>query len=216
MKKIAYGLKVLWAYWYFFIFAFFFFLFYPLFLIFLSNARGYRYANSLRIIWARLLFLLSGIIPRIRYEEKLDRKRPYIFCSNHFSYADIPMSALVVKKNWRFMAKTELGDIPVFNIFFKTVDIPVDRERARESFKAVQEARESLQNRMNLVIYPEGMIGPHPPEMVRFKNGPFRLAIEEQIPIVPVTMVDNWRILFVDGWKMHGRPGISRVFSTLR
>lgn len=212
MKKFTHLLKVLWAYWYFFIFALIFFLFYPLFLIFLSNEKWYVYANRLRIAWAWLLFLLTGIIYRIRYEEKLTSKKSYIFCSNHFSYLDIPMSALVARRNWRFMAKVELEDIPIFNIFFRTVDIPVNRERARESLKAVEEARESLHKGMSIVIYPEGMIGLHPPKMVRFKNGPFRLAIEEQVAIIPVTMMDNWKILFVDGWKMFGRPGISRVF----
>ena len=48
--------------------------------------------------------------------------------------------------------------------------------------------------------------------MVRFKNGPFKMAIEHQVPIVPVTMADNWKILYVDGWKAYGRPGIARVF----
>jgi len=109
------------------------------------------------------------------------------------------------------MAKVELGDIPVFGIFFRTIDISVDRESGRDSFKAFHEAHESLEEGMSLVLYPEGAIGPHPPKMVRFKNGPFRLAIEKKIPIVPLTMIDNWRLLHVHGWKMYGRPGISRI-----
>ena len=211
MKKIFYPLRVAWAWYYFFIFALIFLLFYPGFAILLSKEKWYPHANKLRVVWARILFLLTGIIPRIRFEQPLDRSRSYIFCSNHFSYLDIPMSALVVKKSWRFMAKVELGDIPIFNIFFRTVDIPVHRESARESFKAVQEASESLDRGANIVVYPEGMIGPHPPVMVRFKNGPFKLAIEKQIPIVPLTMTDNWNLLYVNGWKMYGHPGISRV-----
>ena len=65
---------------------------------------------------------------------------------------------------------------------------------------------------MNIFMYPEVTIGPHPSKMVRFKNGPFRLAIQQQVPIVPVTLPDNWKILFVDGWKIYGRPGLARVF----
>ena len=109
------------------------------------------------------------------------------------------------------MAKMELKEIPIFNIFFKTVDISVDRGNARESLKAAQEASESLDQEFNIIIYPEGTIGTHPPHLLRFKNGPFKLAIEKQVPIVPVTFIDNWKLLYVNGWKMYGYPGRSRV-----
>lgn len=109
------------------------------------------------------------------------------------------------------MAKLEISHIPIINIFFGTLDIAVDRESKRESFKAMREASDNLDKGRNIVVYPEGTITAHPPRMVRLKNGPFRLAIEKQIPIVPLTMLDNWRLLFVDGWKMHGRPGVANV-----
>jgi len=212
VKKITHMLKVLWAWWYFFVFTLIFLILYPAFAILLSKERWWKYANRLRIMWGYMLFFFTGIIPRITYQSKLSRHGAYIFCSNHFSYFDIPMSAMAAKRNWRYMAKEELDSIPILNIFFRTIDIPVNRENARESFKSVQEASESLKKGMNIVVYPEGRIGPNPPEMVRFKNGPFKMAIEQQVPIVPVTMADNWKILFVDGWRIYGRPGLVRVF----
>jgi 1-acyl-sn-glycerol-3-phosphate acyltransferase len=208
VNKILYPFKVLWAYWYFFIFALIFLLLYPLFLILLSRKKWYPRANSLRVFWARVLFLLTGIIAQIQYEEPLDRNKVYVVCSNHFSYLDIPVSALAIKRNWRFVAKMELENIPILNIFFKTLDISMNREN---SFRAWTIAGEGLDEHFNIVIFPEGTIAPHPPNMVRFKNGPFRLAIEKQVAILPITMLDNWKILFVDGWKMHGRPGICRA-----
>ncbi|MEO5675521.1 MAG: 1-acyl-sn-glycerol-3-phosphate acyltransferase [Chitinophagales bacterium] len=211
MKKLLYPLKVLWAYWYFFIFSLIFLIFLPAFVILLSREKWYPAANRLRVIWGYILFFFTGIILRVRFNEKLDRRQPYIFCANHFSYLDIPVSALVVKRNWCYMAKLEISHIPIINIFFGTLDIAVDRESKRESFKAMREASDNLDKGRNIVVYPEGTITAHPPKMVRFKNGPFRLAIEKQIPIVPLTMLDNWRLLFVDGWKMHGRPGVANV-----
>jgi 1-acyl-sn-glycerol-3-phosphate acyltransferase len=57
------------------------------------------------------------------------------------------------------------------------------------SMKAIDEGK-------SLVIYPEGgIVTPHPPTMVPFKDGAFRTAIEKQIPIVPVTIPNNWKIL---------------------
>jgi 1-acyl-sn-glycerol-3-phosphate acyltransferase len=69
-----------------------------------------------------------------------------------------------------------------------------------ESFKRIDQ-KESI------VIFPEGTIGKHPPAMLEFKEGAFKMAIEKQIPIVPVTIVNNWLILRDDGqWLCQWKP----------
>lgn len=47
--------------------------------------------------------------------------------------------------------------------------------------------------------------------MGRFKNGPFKLAIENQVPIVPITFMNNWLLLPDDFQNRIGHPGIARV-----
>ena len=66
---------------------------------------------------------------------------------------------------------------------------------------------------MTPIIFPEGKIGDeYPPILHEFKNGPFRLAIEHQIPIIPVTIMDNWKICWDDGKNYGCKPGISRMY----
>jgi 1-acyl-sn-glycerol-3-phosphate acyltransferase len=108
------------------------------------------------------------------------------------------------------MAKKELNNIPVFNIFFKTIDIPVDRGNKSAAYKAIKQSEDSIDDGFSLVIFPEGTIGPNPPHLLRFKNGPFKLAIEKQTPILPVTFIDNWKHLHVDK-KIYGKPGLLRI-----
>ena len=205
-----YFLKVLWAYWYFFVFVLIFILLFPLFYILLSNKKYYPAANNLRRVWAWLLFLFTGIIYSIERKSKLKKSEAYIFCPNHFSYLDIPMFAMCYSGHFRFMAKLELSNIPLFNIFFRTIDISVNRGSITESYKALRLAAESIDNGDSLVIFPEGKIAPHPPKVEKFKNGPFRLAIEKQVAIVPVTFLDNWKMLHVEK-KIWGRPGVARA-----
>lgn len=112
--------------------------------------------------------------------------------------------------NFAFMGKDELAKIPFFNIFFKTIDIPVDRKSRVKSHNALQEAEEYLEKGVNLVIFPEGTSSEIAPTLLKFKNGAFRLAIEKQVPIVAVTMLDNWK-LFLDDLKYLGKPGRTRV-----
>lgn len=77
--------------------------------------------------------------------------------------------------------------------------------------KALDEAAKSLDKGRHLIIFPEGKIGGNAPHLHDFKSGPFRLAIEKQVPIVPVTFPDNWKMLYVER-RIWGRPGVARVF----
>ena len=210
MKKTGYFLKVIWAYWYFFVFVLLFLLLFPFFYSLLSNKKWYPAANNLRRVWAWLIFLFTGIIYSIKRESKLNKNQAYIFCPNHTSYLDIPLFAMCYQGHFRFMAKLELSNIPLFNIFFRTIDISVNRGSITESYKALRIAAESIEEGDSLVIFPEGKVAHHPPKLEKFKAGPFRLAIEKQVSVVPVTFLDNWQMLYVDK-KIWGRPGIARI-----
>jgi len=153
----------------------------------------------------------SGLMPRTTYEEPLNRKDQYIFVANHFSYLDILSLNVQINAYFRFLAKKELGEIPLFGIFFRTVDIAVNRKSVRDSVTAYQLAEQAIVNGDSLGIFPEGGIANQVPQMVKFKSGAFRLAIEHNVKIVPVSMIDNWKRLPQGGFQSGGTPGKMRV-----
>lgn len=109
------------------------------------------------------------------------------------------------------MGKQELEDGLVTGLFFRTVDITVNRESKMSSFRAFKKASERLQEGISLIIFPEGGISDqYPPQLCPFKNGPFRLAIELNIPIIPVSSLNTWKILWDTGTKYGSRPGIAK------
>ena len=109
------------------------------------------------------------------------------------------------------MGKQELEDGLVTGFFFRTVDIPVNRDSKMSSFRAFKKASEKLQEGISLIIFPEGGISDHyPPQLCQFKNGPFRLAIELKIPIIPVSSANTWQILWDTGTKHGSRPGLCK------
>ena len=72
---------------------------------------------------------------------------------------------------------------------------------------------ERLQQGMSVVIFPEATIPEsYPPELHPFKNGPFRMAIELKIPIIPVTSINTWQVLWDDGKKYGSKPGVCDIF----
>jgi 1-acyl-sn-glycerol-3-phosphate acyltransferase len=91
-----------------------------------------------------------------------------------------------------FMAKMELSKIPLFGIWFRTIDVPVKRESLRNSHEAFLKAGDKLDKGVSLLIFPEGRIPDNAPIMkYPFKLGAFKLAIEKGLPVVPVTIFDN-------------------------
>lgn len=138
---------------------------------------------------------LVGI--RVEFEgiEQLDQSKTYVFCANHFSLLDI-VSFGFSPVPIVYVGKESLAKIPLFGYMFRKLHITVKRSNPKSSFKALQDAMQSIEEGRSPVMFPEGgILTKHFPKMVRFKDGPFRAAIEKQIELVPVTLPDNWIIL---------------------
>lgn len=212
MKFLTFLFRRIWCGW-FFLSGFLFFLpLYPIFLILLSREKWFKYAFRLKKFWAHCILFSTGIFYRIRYEQKPDDKHPYIICANHASYLDIVLTNIAIPVHFHFMGKAELLNIPLFNIFFKKMNIAVNRASIRSAHKAYQRAMMDISKNISIAIFPEGTIPECSPRLGPFKNGAFKLAIEAQIPVIPITFLDNWKI-FPDkvNERFLVRPGLSRI-----
>lgn len=168
--------------------------------------------NRCRYFFSYFSSSFSGIFYQFNYEVPIDWSKPYIVCPNHTSNLDITALILLVKRNYIFLGKDELLDNFITRIFFETIDIPINRNNRMSSYRAFKRTEACLQQGISLIIFPEGLISSHyPPLLQDFKNGPFRLAIENKIPILPVTIHNNWKIMWDDGSKYGSRPGICDI-----
>ncbi|MGN6398016.1 MAG: lysophospholipid acyltransferase family protein [Mucilaginibacter sp.] len=183
-------------------------------LYFLSLKQSrYKYINGFRRFIIFCSTTISGIFFNIDYEAPIDWKRTYIIVGNHTSNLDISAINLAAKNNHCFIGKEELLSNFVLGYFFRTIDITVNRDSKISSFKAFKTAGERLKNGVSVVIFPEATIPKdYPPEMIPFKNGAFRLAIDLKIPILPITSMNTWKVLWDTGSQLGSRPGICDIF----
>lgn len=144
---------------------------------------------------AKTLFWATGIRVETHYRTKLDTSRPYIFISNHQSFLDIPLAALVIPCPYGYVAKVELARIPFLGFAIKySPSVFIDRSNPRKSIMSMLKAADAIRGGTSVVLYPEG--GRSYSRSLRpFKKGAFVLAIQAGVPIVPIIIKDAYRIL---------------------
>lgn len=139
-------------------------------------------------------------------------KPPYVICANHGSYLDIVHMYSIGLDFFLFMGKYELLKWPLVGMFFKRMNIAVNRGSRTEAAKALMRAARSIDKGICVSLFPEGTIPLTTPRMKPFKDGAFKLAIEKQVPIVPVTFLDHWKLFGDPGdlWS-RGHPGFAHA-----
>lgn len=111
------------------------------------------------------------------------------------------------------MGKMEINNWPLFHIFFtKGMNISVNRASITGAHEAYKRAKSEIDKGHSIVIFPEGTIPAHAPRLKPFKSGAFKLSIEKNIPIVPVTFLTNFKRLQAGpALRQRGGPGPSKV-----
>jgi len=204
--------RVLWKLWLVLNFLITLLLLYPLFLVLLSNENFFGSAFRLMCLWAKWLCYGAGIFPKVKYEINVNEiPRPCVFVSNHCSYIDIILSYAAMPHYFVFVGKQELDKAPLFRIFFRRMNILVKRSSNVDSHRAYKLTGEKIDKGQSVFIFPEATISSNG-TLIPFKNGAFKLAIDKQVPIVPLIFPDNWKLLQSGGFlTAHGKPGIARA-----
>ncbi|HUH26535.1 MAG TPA: lysophospholipid acyltransferase family protein [Flavobacterium sp.] len=187
LKKIAW---FLWKSWFYTLILLVILILSPLLIISLSTDKFYRFFFVLARIWAYAVFYGTGFRKEVVTKQEFDPNKSYMLTANHTSMMDIMLMLILVKNPFIFVGKKELAKFPVFGYFYKKACILVDRSSAASRQKTMIAAAEKLANGLSVCIFPEGGV-PHDENVVldTFKDGAFRLAIDFNIPVVPITFV---------------------------
>lgn len=148
-------------------------------------------------------FRYTGAIPS-------DPRRPYVVVSNHESFADILLiSHLPWEMKW--LSKAELFRIPVMGWLMRLGgDIPVKRGFGPSAVEAMSKCRDVLANRVSVMIFPEGTRSATA-ELLPFKDGAFRLAIEAGVPILPLAVHGTATALPKHDWRFGRSTAVVKV-----
>jgi 1-acyl-sn-glycerol-3-phosphate acyltransferase len=144
---------------------------------------------------------------RISGLENVQADRVYVIVSNHQSLADIPLIAHL-KIDTKWLTKAELFRLPVVGWMLRMAgDIPVERSDRRKSARALMRCAQYLRQRCSVVFFPEGRRS-RDGQVLPFAEGPFKLAIHEQVPILPLVVEGSGNALPKNSWVFGARQDI--------
>lgn len=141
--------------------------------------------------WAKAFLILIGVRHIEIFEDQHDFKKPHIFVANHNSYMDIPPIVQLKHQPIKPLGKFESSKIPIFGWIYRAAVIMVDRSSPDKRAKSLRNLKAALHKKVSIFIFPEGtfsMTEEYP--LKNFYNGAFKLAIEMQVPIQPILLVD--------------------------
>jgi 1-acyl-sn-glycerol-3-phosphate acyltransferase len=131
---------------------------------------------------------LTGVRVQTVGLDKLDPARTYIFMSNHVSNLDPPIITPLIPRRTSVMVKKELLTYPILGRAMRMGSmVPVDRGNRDAGIESVRISKQVVQKGLNMTIYVEGHRS-FDGKLLPFKKGPFYLAMECGVPVVPITI----------------------------
>lgn len=166
--------------------------------------RRRKLQNRLLHAWGKWLIAGSSTRLKINTTVKPDKDRSYILIANHESMMDIFILMAISPVPIRMVSKKEIEKVPFVSAIMKATGfVFVNREAKNSAHKALNKNLELLkENRISLMLFPEGsrykqdVFG-------TFKRGAFRMAIDNDLPILPVVMKGAGHIIPPSERKVH-------------
>lgn len=133
--------------------------------------------------------MLTFIRYDLRGRNSIQQGTSYIYVSNHTSFLDIPGIRLLIPGEFRPIAKKELLKIPIFGFIVRAATVVVDRSNAQSRKQSMETLREILKGGISILVFAEGTQNRTKEILQPFKDGAFRIAIDSQLPIIPLVVV---------------------------
>ncbi len=144
--------------------------------------------------WARVTGFLTPMLVTLKGRDNINKKQSYVIVANHQSDYDIFLLYGWLNIDFKWIMKKELRNAPgIGYASHKVGHIFLDRSSPRAAMESIEEAKRKLVNGTSVVIFPEGTRSGSN-QMRKFKKGAFKIAFELGLPILPISIVDTYKV----------------------
>lgn len=167
----------------------------------ITGSADFLYAIAMSI--TRIGLRLAGVRVVVEGTERINTAETYIFMSNHVSNLDPPVLITRLPRRTSVLVKKELFDIPILGRAMLMADlVPVDRRNRDAAVSSMKQAEEVMSRGLSLTVFPEGTRS-RDGSLLPFKKGPFYLAMDSRVPIVPVTILGSETLMAKGSALIH-------------
>ena len=147
------------------------------------------------MIWSRLTCYLALCPVTVKGKEHIDPHKSYVFVANHQGAFDIFLIYGFLGVPIKWVMKAGIGKIPFVGAACRVAGfVFVDNRNAKTAARSVFEAEHCLRGGASIVVFPEGS-RTYDGKMIRFKKGAFQMAIDQHLPIIPITLNGPFEVL---------------------
>jgi 1-acyl-sn-glycerol-3-phosphate acyltransferase len=192
MKYIKYPITLLYRIWFYVLVLVLIIILFPIIFVTILSEKTYPLFFKIARLWAKIILIGMGFNYKISGDAVFEEGKSYMLVANHTSMTDIMLMLVLVKNHpFVFVGKKELAQIPLFGFIYKRVCILVDRSNSKSRYQVFERAQKRIQQGLSICIFPEGGVPEEHIVLDEFKDGAFRIAIEHQLPIIPMVFFDN-------------------------
>jgi len=154
--------------------------------------------------WVDRLFAITGVRLDVAGEEHLTEPRPAVFLFNHRNNFDPYIAIKLVRHDWGSVAKKEIAGplLPLMHWLTPNVAF-IDRSNSAKAVEGLAPVTELLRNGVSVMVAPEGTRS-RDGELGTFKKGPFRMAMDAGVPLVPIVIRNADEVTSRDAMLIHG------------
>jgi len=170
----------------------------------LGGKRAWHICHHLTKAWSATFMALSGMPILTKGKKRVDKKQAQVFVCNHVALIDVPAAVVACPGDYHILAKNEVRKVPIIGYMLPRLHYSVIRSEKDSRKKSFLWLDQRLKAGRSVLLYPEGTRNAGPQLTGDFHSGAFRLAIQNQVPLTIITMLDTYK-------RMNKKRGM-RIF----
>ena len=144
--------------------------------------------HTIQVMWSRSILWLLLVPVKVTGVENVNPKQSYVFVANHQSFLDAFLVYGWLPNYFKWLMKKEIRKVPFVGTACAVAGhIFIDRSNPRAALKSVELVKKELVDGISTVIFPEGT-RTKTGEIGRFKQGAFKIAMDMELPVVPISI----------------------------
>ena len=170
---------------------------------------GGRIASLMGVLWSKLNSYMTPMFVDVIGKEEIDRRQSYVIVANHQSQFDIFVIYGWMPVDFRWVMKIQLRKVPFLGYScYRIGHVFIDRSHPDKAKASINEARERIKGGTSIMFFPEGTRSDDG-QLIEFKKGAFKFAMDMGLTVLPVTIVGTRNILPARSMKLF--PGYARL-----